>query len=102
MSDYDKIANLEEVIAAKDEEIEKLNEKLTLHDCWADEECEDAAASRTRGELENEELRTLVKELVDVLEKAENKFGSIRGEYQRKYIQRKYHALVARAREVTK
>lgn len=50
-------------LAEKDAEIEKLNEKLTLHDCWADEECEDADAARACAELEAEELRDRIANL---------------------------------------
>ena len=64
MSDYDKIANLEEAIAAKDAEIENLkkeNARLRVINCGSY-----YADGSLREEIER--LREIVKELADELE----------------------------------
>ena len=64
MSDYDKIANLEEAIAAKDAEIENLkkeNARLRVINCGSY-----YADGNLREEIER--LREIVKELADELE----------------------------------
>lgn len=80
-----KVAH-EREMASKDAEIEKISEKLKLHNCWAVEECEDADAARTRAELEVDGLRSLVGELANALEKF--------------HAWEETRALVARAREM--
>lgn len=89
-------------LAAKDAEIARLNEKLILHDCWADEECEDADAARTRAELEVEELRKIVKELADIVYDETQEICRISGgcKYCKNTSTCNTFALVARARKM--
>ena len=89
-------------LAAKDAEIARLNEQLVVHDCWADEECEDADAARTCAELETKELRALVKELSDIVDAPLCHQDCDKCPPDTRCASKRLRALVARAREVAK
>lgn len=89
-------------LAAKDAEIARLNEQLVVHDCWADEECEDADAARTCAELETKELQELVKELADIVDAPLCHQDCSKCPPDTRCATKRLRALVARAREVAK